>query len=167
MSGTIKEPRRSVLTKDSLFMFGDKPLIPGQFTEIGCYTVRPGIAVEVGFGFQSAQDEAQGRIFIDLRQPGVAPGAEINGLVRIELLDAQKRPIETLFESRTELLRQGAGDRTKQISLPETDAIARENKNIVVQVMPDPGTGTSISSENSTILIDATNYTDIKPVEVI
>lgn len=165
MSGTIKEPRRSVLTKDSLKIFDNRVISSGQFSEIGCYTVPPGMAVEVGFGFQSAQDEAQGRIFIDLRDPGPAPGGEVNGLVRIELLDAQKRPVETLFESRTELLRQGAGDRTKQISLPETDAIARENNNIVIQVMPD--SGSTISNINSTILIDATNYTDIKPVEVI
>ena len=161
----LREPRRSVLTKDSLNITGDIAIRAGQFTEIGCYTVPAGMAVEVGFGFQSAQDEAQGRIFIDLRKPGTAPGGEVNGLVRIELLDAQKRPVETLFESRTELLRQGAGDRTKQISLSETDAVARENKNIVIQVKPDADA--NISSANSTILIDATNYTDIKPVEVI
>ena len=164
MSGMIKEPRRSVLTKDSLNVT-DTAVEAGRFTEIGCYTVSAGMAVEVGFGFQTAQDEAQGRIFIDIKDNSVAPGADINGLVRIELLDAQKRPLKTLFESRTELLRQGAGDRTKQISLAETDAIARENKHIVVQVMPDANA--TVGAANSTILIDATNYTDSKPVEVI
>ena len=155
----IKEPRRGILTKKSLNLEG-VAMEAGRFNEVGAYTVPAGMAVEVGFGVQSGQDEAQGRIFIDLKP---ATGS-FDGLVRVQLLDAQKRPLETLFESRTELLRQGATDRTKQISLPEVGAIARENNIIALEVNPD--TNATISVAASTILIDTTTYTDREPVTV-
>lgn len=151
-----KEIYRSAFTQEDLVSGATVSVIGGQFVRTGEYDTKAGEAVCVGWGGQSGQESAQGRIFMKLMDDQATP-VLINGLIRMSIYSPQDRPIEILGEWRTETLYTNETDRTKQISFPEHAAGATEDKKIVLEFKADASA--TLVKANSKIVMDITRYT--------
>jgi hypothetical protein len=108
----------------------------------------------LGFGQQQGQQDAQGRIFVDIRDNTVSPGAVVPGVVRLTAYTPQDRPLVILAEFRVETLNQNTSDRTKQLPFPESIYQLSEDKKLVIEFKPD-ATAT-VSNTNTKMVIDIT-----------
>lgn len=145
---------RSALTQNDLITTATTAVVAGTYNKLGERKIEAGESLSIGFGQQSGQESAQGRIFIDVRDNGVTPGLVINGTVRLQVYSPQNRPLVILGEWRTETLRTGSGDRTKQIPLPEDIYSLTEDKKLVLEYMPDAAQ--TVGKTNTVILLDTT-----------
>lgn len=141
---------RSALTKADL-LAADTVLTPGQFVKLGERKVEAGETISIGYGAESGQESAQGRIFMDLK---TSASAAIDGTIRLQVYSPQNRPLFILGEWRTETLRTGSGDRTKQVPLPEDVYEMTEDKKIVLEFNADAAA--TVAKAQSTILLDTT-----------
>jgi len=144
------EKFRSAFTKNELIDTATVVCVAGNPIKLGEYVVPAGELVAIGYGDHDGQESANGRIYIDLK----STTAEVDGLVRLSAFSPQDRPFEILREYRTETLRQGTGDRTKQIPFPVHDLNISEDKKIVLEFIAD--SGVTVSKADSTILMDIT-----------
>lgn len=149
----MAERFRTALTKNDL-MSGDTVLTAGQFVKLGERKIEAGELLAVGFGQESGQNNAQGRIYMDLK---TSASAAIAGTVRLQAYSPQNRPLVILGEWRTETLSTGAGDRTKQVPFPEDIYWLSEDKKLVLEFAADAGA--TVAKAQSTILMDATEET--------
>ena len=145
---------RSALTQNDLIANATTSGIAGQYVKLGERKIEAGEALSIGFGQQSGQESAQGRIFIDVRDNAASPGAVINGTIRLQVYSPQNRPLVILGEWRTETLRTGSGDRTKQIPLPEDIYQLTEDKKLVLEYMADAAQ--TVGKTNTIVLLDTT-----------
>jgi hypothetical protein len=113
--GDKKMKRRSALIAAD-FQSGDVACTGGQFTEIGRYAVKAGQYMTLGWGFSASQSDADGRIFMNVKNTS---DAAITGKVLISIFTPEDRHYADLFEDRTENLNTSATDRTKQLPFPE------------------------------------------------
>lgn len=141
---------RSAFTQNDLVKAANTVCVPGNPIMLGEYIVPAGELVSIGYGMESGQESAQGRIFIDL-QSATLP---VDGLVRITAFSPQNRPQEIMREYRTETLRQNSTDRTKQISFPEHPLYISEDKKIVLEFIAD--TSVTVDKTKTKILMDIT-----------
>jgi hypothetical protein len=141
---------RSALTKAEL-MSGDLALTAALYNKLGEFIIPAGLQVAIGVGDSNGQENAQGRIYINLV---TAASALIPGTVRLSMWTAQNRVIKVVDEWRTEAL-QTSTDRTKQIPLPFTGDWLSKDKKYILEIMPDAG-GLTVAKAQSTVLIDAT-----------
>lgn len=144
--------RSALITSD--FMTGTVTCPAGIFTRLGARVIQAGELLSLGYGSQSGQQDAQGRIFADVRDNGTAPGLQVNGTFRITAYTPQDRPLVILAEFRTEALNQNSADRTKLLPWPESIYQVSEDKKIVIEFKPD-ATAT-ISNVNTKMVIDIT-----------
>lgn len=142
---------RSALTQNDLISAATVTLVAGQFIKLGEYKIQAGEQISIGYGQQSGQESAQGRIFMDIRN---ATPTSIKGVVRLQVYSPQNRPLVILGEWRTETLSTGSGDRTKMVPLPEDIYSLTEDKKLVLEFMAD-ATDT-VTKTQSTILFDTT-----------
>lgn len=149
----MAERFRTALTKADL-VAADTVLVAGQFVKVGERKIEAGELLAIGYGQESGQNNAQGRIFMDLK---TAASAAIAGTVRLQAYSPQNRPLVILGEWRTETLSTGAGDRTKQVPLPEDIYWLSEDKKLVLEFNADAGA--TLAKTQSTILLDATEET--------
>lgn len=149
----MAERYRSALTKSDL-LSGDVVLVAGQYVKLGERKIEAGELVAVGYGQESGQNNAQGRIFMDLK---TSASADIPGTIRLQVYSPQNRPLIILGEWRTETLSVGAGDRTKQIPFPEHEVWCSEDKKIVLEFAADAAA--TVAKAQSTILLDTTEET--------
>lgn len=156
MAGVIANVWRSAMTQAD-FMSADVACVNGQWNQIGQYIVPAGSIVGLGYGDLHGQQDANGRIFADLRDSSTAPGVAINGYLQFAYYDASDHPIKIVQEYRTDVLRQNSTDRTKQITFPvDTDAVSRDKK-VKIFFKPDGTSGTTtVSKTNSSLLMDVT-----------
>lgn len=141
---------RSAFTQADIIK--DSTAVPaGNFVNIGEYKVSAGEEIILGFGQQSGQENAQGRLFGKLQN---STPTEIKGVLRLVVMTNQDIPLATLFEGRTEALNSSATDRTKQIPFPQMSVGAGQDKKIVLQFKAD--SASTISLANTTILMDIT-----------
>lgn len=148
------EMYRSAFTEADLIDSATVNVIAGQFVKLGEYQVQAGEMISTGYGEQSGQDSAQGRIFMKFQ---TATPTEIKGMVRLQAYSPQDRPIEIIGEWRTELLNTNATDRTKQLPLPEHIVALTEDKKFVLEFKADADA--ALDKANSTIIMDITRYT--------
>lgn len=149
----MPERFRTALTKNDLIS-ADTVLTAGQFVKLGERKIEAGELLAVGFGQESGQNNAQGRIYMDLK---TAASAAIAGTVRLQAYSPQNRPLVILGEWRTETLSTGAGDRTKQVPFPEDIYWLSEDKKLVLEFNADAAA--TVAKAQSTILMDATEET--------
>ena len=142
--------RSALVTSD--FMTGTVSCPSGLFTRLGARTIQAGELLSLGYGPQSGQQDAQGRIFVDIRDNTASPGAQVNGTVRLTAYTPQDRPLVILAEFRTEALNQNSADRTKLLPWPESIYQLSEDKKLVIEFKPD-ATAT-ISNANTKMVID-------------
>lgn len=147
---------RSALTQNDLISSATVSCPAGQFTKLGERKIEAGEELSIGFGLQDGQENAQGRIFADLRDNAASPGAVVSGVFRLQVYSPQNRPMFILGEWRTETLSTGSGDRTKQVPLKEDQYLLTEDKKLVLEFMPDATV--TIGKTNTKILLDTTEY---------
>lgn len=145
---------RSALTLDDFFA-ADKAVTAGQFNLLGEYTLNPGQVVILGFGTLDGQQDADGRIYVDIKDNSAAPGVNLDGVLQICYYDANDHLMYTMQEYRTETLRTNNSDRTKQIPFPEADKGISAFKSIKIFFKPD-ATGKTVSATNSSLIMDIT-----------
>lgn len=136
--------QKELIAKDTINCIADNPIILGQ------YVVPAGELVSIGYGNLDGQQNAQGRIFIDLQDTTKA----VDGLIRISAFSPQDRPKEIMREYRTETLRLNVDDRTKQLAFPEHQLYISEDKKIVLEFIAD--TDCTVSKSKTKILMDIT-----------
>lgn len=150
------EMYRSAFTTSKL-MPVDVSCVAGQPIILGKYTISAGEMVQLGYGNLNAQESAEGRIFVDIRDNGVSPGLKKEGLVRFTVYSPQGRPLRILGEFRSEQLRTDATNRTLQIPFPSNSFPAvSEDKYIALEFVPD--TTFTCSKTNTVILFDVSQY---------
>lgn len=142
---------RSAFNKENLIKNASTICIPGNPIMLGEYVVPAGEMVKIGYGQLDGQENAQGRIFIDMRN--TADGL-LDGFVRITAYSAQNRALEILQEYRTETLRQNETDRTKQIPFSEHQAWVPEDKKIVLEFIAD--SAVTVDKVKTKVLMDIT-----------
>jgi hypothetical protein len=144
--------RSALITSD--FMTGTVSCTAGLFTRLGARTIQAGELMSLGYGSQSGQGDAQGRIFVDLRDNTASPGVQVAGTVRLTAYTPQDRPLVILAEFRTESLNQNNSDRTKLVPWPESIYQLSEDKKLVMEFKPDATV--TVSNTNSKMVIDIT-----------
>lgn len=152
----MAERFRSALTAADLVGSATVTLTAGTPVKVGERKVEAGEMIAIGFGQETGQNNAQGRIFMDLKDTTATPVA-IKGLVRLQAYSPQNRPIKILGEWRAEVLATGSGDRTKQVPLPEDIFYLPEDRKLVLEVIAD--STQTLSKANSTIYLDTTTET--------
>lgn len=150
------KPYRSAFIKSD-FASADVVCTAGQYNKLGEFTVPAGLQVANGYGNYGEQQQAVGRIFMDIKNNAASPGADMNGSIRLSVFSAQNRSLVIIDEYRTEALREA--NRADQIPnplyKPNEDTIwASEDKKFVLEFIPDVS-GTW-GYANSTITIDIT-----------
>lgn len=144
------EVYRSAKTQADLIS-GDISCIAGQYVRLGTYVVKAGEMISVGYGAQSAMNEAQGRYFARLED---SAGNILSGTLRLSVYSPLDRPIEIIGEMRTEQLNTDPVDRTKQIPFPEDQAWITRDKKLVLEFCCD--TTVTLTKSKSTVLMDTT-----------
>lgn len=142
---------RSALTENEMIDAASVDVLAGQFVKLGERKVEAGELITIGFGMQSGQQSAQGRIYMDIQN---STPAALEGTLRLSVYSPQDRPLKIMGEWRTETLRTGAGDRTQQVPLPENLTWLSEDKKLVLEFEAD-ASGT-VSKTNTNILLDTT-----------
>lgn len=150
----MAEQYRSALTQNDLISSATVATITGQFVKLGERKIFAGELLALGVGDASGQDNAVGRLFVDIRDNGTSPGLVHNGLFRLTIYSPQNRPLQVLCEFRTETARQGSTDRSLQVPFPVRNEWLSEDKKLVLEFMAD--TGATLSKANTQILIDIT-----------
>ena len=125
-----------------------------SFVEVGRYTVPAGVGVSLGYGPQSGQDSAAGRIYCDLNAAGPV---DVDGVVRLVAIDPREMVVETLFECHTSQLRTSATDRQQQLPFPEHAVILTEDYVLSFQIRGDAVATIDVSICD--LCMDITTYT--------
>lgn len=128
-------------------------LVAGSIVRLGEYKVQAGELICNGFGEQTGQDNAVGRVFMKLMDTTATP-VQIHGMVRLSVYSPQNRPLLILSEHRTEILASGETDRSLQTPYPEDVNWIQEDKKLVLEFIPD--TTATFSKANSKVLMDMT-----------
>jgi hypothetical protein len=145
---------RSAWTEANLISSATVSVVAGQIIRLGEYKVEAGEVIALGYGEQTGQNTAVGRLFMDLRDNAAAPGVVLNGLVRLSIYSPQNKPLTTLAEFRSETVSSGASDRSLQTPFSEMIEWASEDKRLVLEFISD--TTATLSQANSDILMDIT-----------
>lgn len=149
----MAERFRSAFTASDLIGSATVSLVAGAITRLGEYKVQAGELVTVGFASQDGQNNAVGRLFMELKDTTATP-VVLNGKVRMSVYSPQNRNLVILGEWRTETLSHGKTDRSLMTPLPENNIWVSEDKRIVLEFISD--TTATLSKTNSTILMDTT-----------
>ena len=131
----------------------DVALPAAIYTQIGQVVCPAGTALQMGVGHHTGQDNAVGRIYMQLQS---ATPTLITGDFRIDVQDPQNRTKDTIFQTRSELLNTSATDRREQYPFPEIGTIIGRDWSFVLMVKADAAH--TISTGNSAALIAGTTY---------
>lgn len=122
-----------------------------EFTKIGEYQIQDGEAIAIGEGPYTDQMSALGRFYFD---PKTSAPAAINGVVRVEIQNANRRPMGTLLEYHTSQLRTSATDRRQQVPVALRLPAFGPKKRIAVWMKAD--SAATISKANTTLSLSIT-----------
>lgn len=142
---------RSALTESDLVSATTVSVLSGTFVKLGERKIEAGELLTIGYGLESGQNNAQGRIFVKIRDD---VDAAIKGLIRLQIYSPQNRPLRIMGEWRTETLESGETDRALMIPLPENTSWLSEDKKLVLEFQADASA--TLSKANSEIMLDTT-----------
>jgi hypothetical protein len=146
---------RSALTANELIDSADVAVLSGQFVKLGERKVEAGELLTIGFGQQSGQNNAQGRLYAEIRDNSASPGVVLSGTIRLSVYSPQNRPLRILQELRSETVSGGTqDDRASHVPFPESDVWLSEDKKLVLEFMADSA-GT-VGKTNSVLVMDTT-----------
>lgn len=117
--------------------------------------IKAGEEIAIGYGSQNSLNNAVGRLFAKIMDNQATP-ALARGLLRISLWSPKNRPLEIMYEGRTERLSQGETDYSQRVPMSEHELNAVEDQFIVFEFVADENV--TISRANSECLLDTTVY---------
>lgn len=132
-------------------------LVVGRWMEIGEYKVPAGLYYGIGFGFSSAQSDADGRFYADFKDSAGA-GASLTGRLRIAAYTPDDMPIAIVGEFPTNKMSASATDMTKQLPFPLLGGPLMLGQDYKWKLFFQPdtvGNGT-LSRANTVVSMDAT-----------
>lgn len=139
----------------------DTLLTKDVYTQIGSYTVPADLEVGMGYGPNSSQDTAEGRIYADFIDTAAA---DINGKFRIRMASSQDQPVgdsargisPIILDIDCAALRQGSASRPGQIPFPFTKALLTKDKKFVFEIKCTEAAKT-VDLSACTVLMDITS----------
>lgn len=150
----MAEKYMSTFTKAQLMSADTIVCATGQFNKLGEYVIPAGMEIAIGSGKYDDLERATGRLFIELKDDEATATIE-SGMVRLQAYSPQNRPLEILYEGRTEVT--GAGtNRQLYVPLPEHSVNLTQDQKLVMEFMPD-GADTVVKAD-CTILVDHTVF---------
>lgn len=133
-------------------------LVKEQYVDLGKKVVAADELIGMGYGGNNEQGEAQGRIFVELKDNSGTPVA-IDGMFRIIMTSSQQIPVgekPVIIDVDLAALKQGGADRTKQIPFPFTNVMLSKDKEFHFQVKNTAASAQTVALANSSVLIDIT-----------
>lgn len=130
-------------------------LTQGEYTKIGEVTVEADQLIGMGYGAGEDQDNAAGRIYVDLKD---STDAAINGKFRIQMMSSQDMPISAkpvILDVDLAVLASGSDSRDAQIPWPFQNIFLSKDKKFVFYVKCDDASKT-LTKANCTVNIDIT-----------
>jgi len=109
---------KKTLVKADFGLAADIATVANTFVEIGRMTLPAGLYLAKGFGFKRGQDEAEGRVYISAN---VAGPTLVDGVLKLELHDANDDFLSKWFELDNALTSQGAAAVNLRQPFPRTD----------------------------------------------
>lgn len=149
---------RSTLNTADVINSATVALVKNQYVTIGEYVVKADELVGMGFGEYLAQDQADGRIYADFKDNSGTPAA-IEGKFRIIMLSSQNIPVgarPVVIDVDCAALRAGSGSRPGQIPFEFKQVLLSKDKKFAFQILNTKSTAQTLSSANSTVLMDIT-----------
>lgn len=149
---------RGSLNQNDVIGASTVTLVKGQYITIGEVVVAADERVGLGFSNYSGQDDADGRIFVELKDNSVTPAA-IEGKFRIIMMSSQNIPIgdqPVVMDLDLTALAQGGSDRRAQIAFPFTNVLLTRDKKFVFQVLNTAASAQTVALANSKVLMDCT-----------
>jgi hypothetical protein len=132
-------------------------LVVGRWMQIGEYKIPAGLYYGIGFGYSSAQSDADGRLYADFKDSAGA-GTSLTGRLRIAAYTPDDMPIAQVGEFPTNKMASSATDMTKQLPFPILGGplLLGQDYKWLLFFQPDTiGNGT-LSRTNTIINMDAT-----------
>ena len=133
-------------------------LVKNEWKEIGTVTVPADQLIGLGYGPQSGQDDAVGRIFMDLVDNTASP-VDIAGLFRIMITSSNDLPLGSrpvLIEYDLNTLRLGASDRAGRLPIPFTGIMLSKDKKFKFLVKNTASSAQTLELADSLVEIDIT-----------
>jgi hypothetical protein len=153
MGGILAKQPTTVITGQYASKFGIAQMVVGfngaamagttaacavnLYTEIGRLMVPAGRRYALGAGAFAKLNEANGRIYANVFNDALSPGALIPGSLRIELHDPTDRPVLTLWEMRTDAQGLASTTPSEQPVLPHMSPSGSFNYSLVLKLLPD------------------------------
>lgn len=134
------------------FASADAVLVADTWSRMGEYVLPAGLEIAIGYGVHSGQEDADGRVYMDLNSGVATP---IVGTVRLCVYSPQDRLLTILHEWHTSHLKTSTTDRRQQLSLPEGLDNISEDKKLVLECN-NPAALFDVSE--SSIVLDITRY---------
>lgn len=133
-------------------------LISGEWKTIGEVVVPADQLIGLGYGGEGTQDQAPGRLYVDLKDNSQTPAA-ITGQFRIEIQSSNdmplgSRPVLIDYDLATTAL--GATDRAGRLPMPFTNIFLSKDKKFVFKVKNSASSAQTLSRANSSVEIDIT-----------
>jgi len=125
----------------------------GVAARLGTFVVPLGMMFAWGRGSDLGLEDTEGRILIDVRDAGVAPGLVLNGLLRLVANNPLGQEAHVYWEGRTEQCRLGATILRDRMILPAQDPVVPAGFSLSIVFVPD--TGGVVGSANTVVLVDA------------
>ena len=141
----------TTLTKAELLP-ADKTVTAGIPARLGKYDIAVGKLFGWGRGLNLGLKATEGRFYVDVRDTSPAPGAEIDGTLRLIALDQLEQEAFVYFEVRTEQARLGATELSQRVILPALDPIVQQGFSVALVLISD--VNATVGAANSKVLID-------------
>ena len=147
---------RGTLTKDDVLANATLLLTLNEYTKVGSITIPADTLIGMGFGDGSAQNDAAGRIYADLKD---AVPARVTGNFRIMMMSSNDMPIglkPVVIDIDTSVLASGSlSARSEQVPFPFNQILLSKDKKFSFFIK-NTGTVQTLNKANSTIYIDVT-----------
>lgn len=149
---------RGSLNQNDVIDSATVTLVKNQYITIGEVKVAADERIGLGYSNYSGQDDADGRIFVELKDGSQTPAA-IEGKFRIIMMSSQNIPIgdqPVVMDLDLTALAQGGSDRRAQIAFPFTNVLLTRDKKFVFQVLNTAANAQTLTKANCKVLMDCT-----------
>lgn len=149
---------RGSLNQNDVIDAATVTLVPGQYITIGEVVVAADERIGLGYSNYSGQDDADGRIYVNLMDNS-GTAVPIEGKFRIIMMSSQNIPIgdqPVVMDLDLTALSQGSTDRRAQIAFPFTNVLLTRDKKFVFQVLNTAASAQTLKKAASSVLMDCT-----------
>lgn len=149
---------RGTLNEADIIDASTVTLVKGQYVDLGVVKVQADELIGMGYGADNTQANAQGRIYVELKDNSGTPVA-ISGMFRIIMTSSQQIPVSAepvIIDMDLTALAQGGTNRAIAVPFPFKNVLLSRDKEFHFQVMNTAANAQTVSLANSKCLIDIT-----------